>query len=60
MAQVGVGLHKEFINNFVFPTLVRAAGFNNNHRKGSFPADPNIACCVGLGSGDTSYIVTPE
>ena len=29
MAQVLVGLWKQFINNFVFPTWVCAAGFNN-------------------------------
>ena len=29
-AQVLVGLRKQFMNNFVFPTLACAAGFNNN------------------------------
>ena len=29
MAQLLVGLGKEFINNFVFPTCACAAGFNN-------------------------------
>ena len=31
MVQVLVGLPKQFMNNFVFPTLVCAAGFNNNN-----------------------------
>ena len=31
VAQVLVGLRKEFINNFVFPAWVCAAGFNNNN-----------------------------
>ena len=31
VVQVLVGLRKQFINNFVFPTLVYAAGFNNNN-----------------------------
>ena len=31
VAQVLVGLRKKFINNFVFPTLACAAGFNNNN-----------------------------
>ena len=26
-----VGMHKHFINNFVFPTWACAAGFNNNN-----------------------------
>ena len=29
-AQVLVGLRKQIINNFVFPTYACAAGFNNN------------------------------
>ena len=31
VAQVLVGLRKQFINNFVFPTWAYAAGFNNNN-----------------------------
>ena len=31
VAQVLVGLRKQFINNFVFPTWACAAGFNNNN-----------------------------
>ena len=31
MAQVLVALRKQFKNNFVFPTLVFAARFNNNN-----------------------------
>ena len=31
VAQVHVGLRKQFINNFVFPTFACAAGFNNNN-----------------------------
>ena len=31
LAQVLVGLRKQFINNFVFPTSACAAGFNNNN-----------------------------
>ena len=31
VAQVLVGLRKQFINNFVFPTWASAAGFNNNN-----------------------------
>ena len=31
VAQVVVGLRKQFINNFIFPTWARAAGFNNNN-----------------------------
>ena len=31
LAQVLVGLCKQFINNFVFPTYSCAAGFNNNN-----------------------------
>ena len=30
VVQVFVGLRKQFINNFVFPTWACAAGFNNN------------------------------
>ena len=30
VAQVLVGLRKQFINNFVFPTWAYAIGFNNN------------------------------
>ena len=30
MAQVLVGLRKQFMNNFVFPTWACAAGLNNN------------------------------
>ena len=31
VVQVLVGLRKQFINNFVFPTRACAAGFNNNN-----------------------------
>ena len=31
VSQVLVGLHKQFINNFVFPTCTCAVGFNNNN-----------------------------
>ena len=31
VVQVLVGLRKKFINNFVFPTWDRGAGFNNNN-----------------------------
>ena len=31
VAQVFVGLRKQFINNIVFPTWACAAGFNNNN-----------------------------
>ena len=31
VAQVLVGLRKQLINNFVFPTWACAAGFNNNN-----------------------------
>ena len=31
VAQVLVGLQKQYINNFVFPTCSCAAGFNNNN-----------------------------
>ena len=31
VAQVLMGLRKQFINNFVFPTYACAAGFNNNN-----------------------------
>ena len=31
VAQVLVGLRKQFINNFVFPPWAGAAGFNNNN-----------------------------
>ena len=31
VVQVLVGLRKQFINNFVFPTWACAAGFNNNN-----------------------------
>ena len=31
VAQVLVGLRKQFINNFVFPTCAYAAGFNNKN-----------------------------
>ena len=31
MAQVLVGLRKQFMNSFVFPTWACAAGFNNNN-----------------------------
>ena len=31
VAQVLVGLQKQFINNFIFPTWICAAGFNNNN-----------------------------
>ena len=31
VAQVLVGLRKQFINNIVFPTWACAAGFNNNN-----------------------------
>ena len=31
VAQVLVGLQKQFINNFVFPIWTCAAGFNNNN-----------------------------
>ena len=31
VVQVLVGLRKQFINTFVFPTLDCAAGFNNNN-----------------------------
>ena len=33
VAQVHVGLRKQFINNFVFPTWAYAAGFNNNNNE---------------------------
>ena len=33
-----VGLCKQFIKNFVFPTWACAAGFNNNNKKGFFVA----------------------
>ena len=33
VAQVLVGLRKQFINNFVFPTWACATGFNNNNNK---------------------------
>ena len=31
VVQVIVGLHKQFLNNFVFPIPACAAGFNNNN-----------------------------
>ena len=31
MEQVLVGLRKQFMNNFVYPTYFCAAGFNNNN-----------------------------
>ena len=31
VAQVLVGLRKQFINNFIYPTCASAAGFNNNN-----------------------------
>ena len=31
VAQVLMGLRKQFMNNFVFPTWACAAGFNNNN-----------------------------
>ena len=31
VAQVLMGLRKQFVNNFVFPTWACAAGFNNNN-----------------------------
>ena len=33
VAQVLVGLRKQFRNNFVFPTWACAAGFNNNNKE---------------------------
>ena len=33
VAQVLVGLRKQFRNNCVFPTWACAAGFNNNNKK---------------------------
>ena len=33
VAQVLVGLRKQFINNFVFAPWVCTAGFNNNNKK---------------------------
>ena len=35
VAHVLVGLRKQFIDNFVFPTWAGAAGFNNNNNNNS-------------------------
>ena len=42
VAQLLVGLRKQFINNFVFPTWALAAGFNNNNTKMLVNAQSNI------------------
>ena len=37
VAQVLVGLQKQFINRFIFPTWAYAAGFENNNKEYSNP-----------------------
>ena len=49
VAQVLVGLRKQFINNFVFPTWACVGGFNNNNNNNffeTFLAQNGIYCDI--------------
>ena len=52
VAQVLVGLRKQFINNFVFPTWAGPAGFNNNNNNNNNNLQASecfFNMCVGEG-----------
>ena len=57
VAQELVGLRKQFINNFVFPTWACAAGFNNNNNDdGAYVARE----CMRLSRPNKRISVRPE
>ena len=45
VAHVLVGLRKQFINNFLFPTWTCAVGFNNNNKKNNNDNNTIIFTC---------------
>ena len=46
VAQVLVWLQKQYVNNFIFPSLAYAAGFNNNNNNIVFKLSASLAMVI--------------